>query len=76
LTSDLSTLCAGINLQADQWEALVSATADIDAELQALGASASAKPQATTKGTQLVPSAFIMQDIEISHNNSFLEEQG
>lgn len=51
LSSDSNLVCAGINLQADQWEALVSATADIDAELQALGASASPKPQATTKGT-------------------------
>ncbi|BDA42711.1 probable RNA polymerase II transcriptional coactivator KIWI [Coccomyxa sp. Obi] len=35
----------GINLKPEQWEALVNAAADIDAELQVLDASAKAKPK-------------------------------
>ncbi|KAK9909758.1 hypothetical protein WJX75_007053 [Coccomyxa subellipsoidea] len=35
----------GISLQADQWESLVGATADIDAELQAFGAPSTTKPK-------------------------------
>lgn len=45
---------AGISLPAVQWEALVSATGDIDAELQALGASANHKPKESA-GAHLLP---------------------
>ena len=36
---------SGINLQAEQWEALVNAAADVDAELDNLDSSANTKPK-------------------------------
>ncbi|CAL8467636.1 g7174 [Coccomyxa elongata] len=48
----------GINLQPEQWEALVTAAADINAELQGLNASAKTKPkQKDTSGKDEVAAA-------------------
>ena len=61
---------AGISLQADQWESLVGATADIDAELQAFGAPSTTKPKESAGNDILLHSAAAWAKSQMNYDRA------